>query len=44
VKGEDPDKLQKEAFLAAGLPGNSEHKDGKSAAAHYLPIIRWSWI
>ena len=35
AKGEDPDKLQKEAYVAAGLPGNApEHKDGEGAPHH----------
>jgi bifunctional DNA-binding transcriptional regulator/antitoxin component of YhaV-PrlF toxin-antitoxin module len=37
VKGEDPDKLQKEAFLAAGLPGNSINTKVEKARRSTLP-------
>jgi hypothetical protein len=38
VKGEDPDKLQKEAFLAAGLPGNSINTKIEKARRSTLPV------
>ena len=35
VNGEDPDKLQIEAYTEAGLPGtSSQHEDGKGAPRH----------
>jgi hypothetical protein len=37
VKGEDPDKLQKEAFLAAGLPANSINTKIEKARRSTLP-------
>ncbi|MGA7559356.1 MAG: hypothetical protein WCF61_10430 [Terriglobales bacterium] len=37
VKGEDPDKLQKEAFVAAGLPGNAVNTKVEKARRSTLP-------
>ncbi len=37
AKGEDPDKLQKEAFVAAGLPGNVVNTKLEKARRNTLP-------
>jgi hypothetical protein len=37
VKGEDPDKLQKDAFVAAGLPGNAVNTKVEKARRSTLP-------
>jgi bifunctional DNA-binding transcriptional regulator/antitoxin component of YhaV-PrlF toxin-antitoxin module len=37
VKGEDPDKLQKEAFVAAGMPGNTVNTKIEKARRSTLP-------
>ena len=45
AKGEDPDKLQKEAYVAAGLTGNPPtQRWRKYAAPRCLRTIRRSWI
>lgn len=38
VKGEDPDKLQKEAYAAAGLPGNAPLTKMEKVRAATLPV------
>ncbi len=37
VKGEDPDKLQKEAYVAAGLPGNPPPTQSEKVRRNTLP-------
>ncbi len=37
VKGDDPDKLQKEAFVAAGMPGNTVNTKVEKARRSTLP-------
>ena len=37
VKGEDPDKLQKEAYAAAGLPGNAPNTKMEKVRGTTLP-------
>ena len=37
VKGEDPDKLQKEAYVAAGLPGNPPNTEMENVRRTMLP-------
>jgi len=45
VKGEDPDKLQKEAYVAAGLKQTTVNTSWRnSAAATCRRRIRPSWI
>ena len=37
VKGEDPDKLEKEAYVDAGLPGNPPKTEADKVRRHNLP-------